>query len=190
MCCKAVGWTVEWAGPDLCPLCLQCTFRLTLAWGFCVPPQLLQGSEKEEAREIEFIWSDEEMAKGAWRYTLGPGTAHHMTFGQRSRTCFHKFRPMDLRQTGSCLPVLPLKPGWAEHCIGGCEQEKVTSAVRWDDKRHLFQQRSLPSLDLDLPPAGPGLYSLHGCQAWERKDWELRLAPRGRCRSEGFHIAK
>lgn len=86
--------------------------------------------------------------------------------------------------------MLPLQPGWAEHCIGGCEQEKVTSAVRWDDKRHLFQQRSLPSLDLDLPQVGPGLYSLHGCQVWERKDWELRLAPRGRCGSKGFPIAK
>lgn len=63
----------------------------------------MQGSEKEEAREIEVIWSGEEMAEGAWRYTLGPGTTHHMALGQRSRTCFHKFRLMDLRQTGSML---------------------------------------------------------------------------------------
>lgn len=37
------------------------------------------------------------MAERSWRYTLGLGTAHHMVFGERSRTCFHKFRLMDLR---------------------------------------------------------------------------------------------
>lgn len=99
----------QWSGlGQICPLRSQCTFKLPLAWGLCV-----QGSEKEEARETEAIQGGQEVAEGAWRCIPGPDTAGYLALGQRSRTCFYKFRPMDLRQPRITLSELPLQPGQA-----------------------------------------------------------------------------
>lgn len=173
------GADVEWARPDLCPLCSQCTFILALAWKLCVPPQFLQGNEKEEAIETEAIW-----VKRKW--LRGPRSVHWvwalLALRPRPRTSFHKFRPMDLRKPGSCFPVLPLHPGQAEHWDG----ERV-----WSGKSNACSEmgRQMPPLIRISPLSGsgpPGWSRFPPCTRPSGGD--VKLTPRGRWGSESIPI--
>lgn len=189
--CKGVRCTVEQARPALCPLRSQSTFRLPLAWGLCVPPQLLQGSETEEARETEAIRGAEEMAEGAWRCT-GLGHCRPLGSWAKAQDLFlqvqtYAFETAKDHASQSC-PCSQARLG--AELEGRYGQETLAPTVRWDDKCHFFPECSLPGLDLDVPQAGLGPHPVHSPQLWERKDGDIRLAPRGRWESEGVPIAK